>query len=451
MKTAIKPNQSTKPLLYSLSVAMTSALLMGVTALPSRADITFYDVAKGRFYTQNSDNQPPTPSFFGLDARLESDNPNDFDDVFIGGVTPSFEFFSLTPVSVGPTDAFYRSPIFTDESIFDATFPNGSSFNFDFLGGNLDGETASLILPNNLTYPAEIPFLTGGSFSALQGFDPSQSLTLTFNGFTLDPNADFNNIFFGINQTFDTEILRVFSSGALPNTATSVLIPANTLQPNTDYFFNLDYVVGSQTGLFENASGFNAGGFGDFRSTAIGDFTTGGFPVGTTPENPFLPILNDPSNPNGFSFLGVPVIGGEFFFFDPDVAVGYDYAVTGGLLFASVLIPNTLPNGDSNFILELPGFGNFPLISGTPFDLLAVNPLGFSNFRISDIDTMEMIDPTDPLAFVTGLSFTNNGTVNVTQNPIVVNIPDPVTTPEPSSLLSFGLLGLGFGIKKLKK
>ena len=64
---------------------------------------------------------------------------------------------------------------------------------------------------------------------------------------------------------------------------------------------------------------------------------------------------------------------------------------------------------------------------------------------------MEMIDPTDPLAFVTGLSFTNNGTVNVTQNPIVVNIPDPVTTPEPSSLLSFGLLGLGFGIKKLKK
>jgi len=443
MKTAIKPNQSTKPLLHSLSVAMTSALLMGVTALPSRADITFYDVAKARSYVQDSNSQPVAPSFYFLDARVLSDNPNDFDDVFIGGVTPDFEFFSLTPVSVSTTDAFYRSPLFTDESIFDATFPNGSSFNFDFLGGDLDGETASLILPDNLTYPAEIPFLTGGSFSALQGFDPSQSLTLTFNNFTSDTNATFNELFFSINtfnQLFDGELLRVFDSGSLENTTTSVVIPANTLQPNTDYVFNLDYRFTTQTGLFDNA-----GGFGNFLSSTAGDFTTGDFPVGTTPENPFLPILNDPSNPNGFSFLGVPVIGGEFFFFDPDVAVGYDYAVTGDALFASVLIPTALPNGDSNFILELPGFGNFPLISGTPFDLLAVNYLGFSNFRISDIDTMEMLDLTNPLAFVTGLNFTSSGTVNVTQNPIVVNI------PEPSSLLSFGLLGLGFGMKKLKK
>jgi hypothetical protein len=128
------------------------------------------------------------------------------------------------------------------------------------------------------------------------------------------------------------------------------------------------------------------------------------------------------------------------------VAVGYDYAVTGGPLFASVLIPGPLPNGDSNFTLELPGgVGSFPLTAGTSFNLLDYNTMGFSSFRISGIDTMEMLDPTNPLAFVTGLSFTNSGMVSVTQNPVVVNI------PEPSSLLSFGLLGLGFGMKKLKK
>ncbi|MFM6791056.1 MAG: HAF repeat/PEP-CTERM domain-containing protein, partial [Microcystis panniformis] len=143
-------------------------------------------------------------------------------------------------------------------------------------------------------------------------------------------------------------------------------------------------------------------------------------PPGTTPTNPLLPTPN-PSNPNGFTFPGV-IVGNNGFgtttpiFFDPIVSVGYDYAVTGGPLFASVLIPNALPQGDSNFILELPGFGNYSLVAGTTFNLLGVNPLGFSDFRISDIDPAEMLDPTNPTAFVTGLTFTAAGTVTVTQN-----------------------------------
>ena len=106
--------------------------------------------------------------------------------------------------------------------------------------------------------------------------------------------------------------------------------------------------------------------------TSVGD--------GTTPSNPILPTPN-PDNPNGFTFPNVTVTPGERRFFDPDVAVGYDYAVTGGSLFSSVLIPNALPQGDSNFTLELPGFGNYSLIAGTTFDLLGINPSGFSNFR----------------------------------------------------------------------
>jgi len=176
------------------------------------------------------------------------------------------------------------------------------------------------------------------------------------------------------------------------------------------------------------------------------DILIGGF----TPTNPLLPTPN-PSNPNGFTFPGV-IIGGNGFgttnpiFFDPIVAVGYDYSVTGGPLFASVLIPNALPQGDSNFILELPGFGNYTLVAGTTFNLLGVNSLGFSDFRISDIDPAEMLDPTNPTAFVTGLTFTTSGTVTVTQNPITVSV------PEPSNLLGLGLLGFGaFLTGKLNK
>ena len=176
---------------------------------------------------------------------------------------------------------------------------------------------------------------------------------------------------------------------------------------------------------------------------------------GTTPTNPLLPTPN-PSNPDGFTFPGVPVGDNGLgiinpIFFDPIVSVGYDYAVTGGPLFASVLIPNSLPQGDSNFTLELPGFGNYPLVAGTTFNLLGVNPLGFSDFRISDIDPAEMLDPTNPTAFVTGLTFTAPGTVTVTQNPIIQNT-GGVSVPEPSNLLGLGLLGFGaFLTGKLNK
>ena len=178
-------------------------------------------------------------------------------------------------------------------------------------------------------------------------------------------------------------------------------------------------------------------------------------PPGTTPTNPLLPTPN-PSNPDGFIFSGV-IVGNNGFgttnpiYFDPVVSVGYDYSVTGGPLFASVLIPNALPQGDSNFILELPGFGNYSLVAGTTFNLLGVNPLGFSDFRISDIDPAEMLDPTNPTAFVTGLTFTAAGTVTVTQNPIIQNT-GSVSVPEPSNLLGLGLLGFGaFFTGKLNK
>lgn len=172
---------------------------------------------------------------------------------------------------------------------------------------------------------------------------------------------------------------------------------------------------------------------------------------GTTPNNPLLPTP-DPSNPNGFTFPGVTVGNGGLgtttpIFFDPIVSVGYDYSVTGGPLFASVLIPNALPQGDSQFTLELPGFGNYSLLAGTTFNLLGINPLGFSNFRISGIDLAEMLDPTNPTAFVTGLTFTSAGTVTVTQNPIVQNT-DNVSVPEPSYLFGLGLFGFGAFFKR---
>ena len=161
-------------------------------------------------------------------------------------------------------------------------------------------------------------------------------------------------------------------------------------------------------------------------------------------------------NPNGpgFFFPGLNVGQGgfgttSFVFIDPDVATGYNYSVTGGPLFSEVTIPSTLPNGDKSFNLELPGFSKYTLTAGTPFNLLSINPNGFSAFKIDGIDESEALDPTNPTAFVTGLKFTTSGQVNITQIPIVTNVVPPTAVPEPLTILG-GLTALGLGAK-LKK
>jgi len=81
------------------------------------------------------------------------------------------------------------------------------------------------------------------------------------------------------------------------------------------------------------------------------------------------------------------------------------------------------------------------VVSGLGIDeLFDFSILGFdvTNFQIQGIETNALLDPNDPNAFVTGLTFTNGGIVNVTQTAITefVNVPEPGTI----LLLGGGLL-----------
>lgn len=185
-------------------------------------------------------------------------------------------------------------------------------------------------------------------------------------------------------------------------------------------------------------------------------------PPGTTPSEPVLPEPPTPGNP-AFNFANIPIGTNGFgttpalpIFFDPIIAVGYDYAITDGPNFGSVIIPDALPNGDSEFTLNLPGVGSFDLLAGTSFDLTTYSATGFSNFSITGIDTSEALDPTNPFAFVTGLSFVVPGpigtlsNVSLTQTPITLNTGGSTGVPEPSSLLGLGLLGLGLSLTRKK-
>ena len=215
---------------------------------------------------------------------------------------------------------------------------------------------------------------------------------------------------------------------------------------NTDFFV----LPGSRTGAvldLQNTSNVSAATPG-LWSFAIRN----GEVPGSTPDNPLMPVETDA----GWDFeFGVDLTTRVFI--DPDVAIGYDYVVNSGPNVQTVVLPSI---GDNLF--DIYGW------NGTDWDLLASDWLtgdvfdfglgGTDRFRVMGIETDALLDPLNPTAFVTGLTFAGTGIVNLSQNPITVFVAGPgqgpgASVPEPSILLllsaGFVLLGIGKRRKQL--
>lgn len=164
-------------------------------------------------------------------------------------------------------------------------------------------------------------------------------------------------------------------------------------------------------------------------------FNNGALP-GQTAENAFLPVVVDGTYQFEFN-----VQLNQRVFVDPLVAVGYDYEVSGGNQFTSVLLPLLAADTDGYAIYALgdmtPGGLLGAVAGGTVFHF--ATPL--SGFTVAGIDTAAMLDPANTTAFVTGLTFLNAGVVQMSQTPITTLV---AQVPEPSSdaMLLCGLAGL---------
>lgn len=131
----------------------------------------------------------------------------------------------------------------------------------------------------------------------------------------------------------------------------------------------------------------------------------------------------------------------SFIFIDPDVAVGYEYSVTEGPLLIDRLIAPTLAF-DNQY--DLFASGDFCKSYDIPLGLITGgSPFNFSEpqscFAIRGIDVAGNLDPENPLAFVTGISFDKIGTATLTQTPITEFVSGSSTSvPGPLPLMGLG-------------
>jgi hypothetical protein len=253
-------------------------VMLAVWLSPAQANILFYRLFKNISYVQTSNAQPTTPSGFFAGPDVIASDPA---DLAAAQVTYSGPLSPLSLMNAGP-GFFIFNKSYATQAAMDTEFPppGATTYQYTISGGNLGMQTASLTTPATNLFAPQIPFVT--NFSQLQGLDPTAPFTVTWPGYTPAMGINDPLLFFSITRISDNQ--SVFGIGA-PNTQTSVLLPANTLQLNTAYRFELDY---SSRIRVDNAGFGGAASTVAFDARVTGTFTTAVTPI---PEPGSLVLL----------------------------------------------------------------------------------------------------------------------------------------------------------------
>jgi hypothetical protein len=318
---------------------------------------------------------------------------------------------------------------------------NGLTLPLFFLGGGI-GDVAPGQYGRDFAYN---PAFTGSwSLSGMRGSDTATATTPAPGGVTSMPFA--NNVTIGGVGTTPTfswmlppssaDLVRIgifddeqpaaprkpiiFESGAIALATTSFTVPPGTLEAGHRYVARVE-LIETYGHVFTADAQF-------IRSRSNSFFSLVPLRAGA-PDVVYLPTVKGST----FDF-DLTVTTGKTFFLDPPVAIGYQYAIgAGNPNFASVLLPSI---GDGQF--DLIGCNGASLGSATAGVVHSFGVGGVNCFRVLGIEASAGLDPNDPTAFITGLTFTADGEFTGTM--------DPIVTPEPGTLLLLGTTMVGSGL-----
>jgi hypothetical protein len=135
----------------------------------------------------------------------------------------------------------------TNQSVFDSLFGNGN-YIFTVVAPS-SNQQVTVNLPASLSQP-NIPQVA--NYGAAQSVDASQPFTLQWNAFTGATGQGF--VYVTVGRAYASPSAQ--SSNALPATATSVQIPAGTLQAGSSYTATLGFfdIIGATNGSYTTAA-----------------------------------------------------------------------------------------------------------------------------------------------------------------------------------------------------
>ena len=161
----------------------------------------------------------------------------------------------------------------------------------------------------------------------------------------------------------------------------------------------------------------------------------------------YLPMVG--TQPNGlpsYSFHA-PVNANTPIFIDPQLAIGYTYKIgLGDPNFASVTLPTV--NGTTNYTILLSDGQHLTVLPNQTFNFTGIAGFagGVSAFEVLGISPSSALNPFDPNAFVTELTFVSAGEFTGTMDPITAAVPEPSTW----AMMLIGFAGIGFAAYRQK-
>jgi hypothetical protein len=372
---------------------------------------------------------------------------------------------SVTPNgSAGTTGTATTTNVTTGATITRNMVFDGSPAVPNFYSGLLGISPTTNVNPANLTNPWNLTFNNAGttptSATATLSLAPGAGIipfvsSVTLSGTAAAPTFSWTPPAGTAVQGYRINIyqnnLEVITNGAVTNSGqvtsrnlgpgvTSYTVTSTdfthgvALTPNTQYTIEISALEtrnGSTTNLSNNNVSSLSRVYSNFQVLNSGALPPVNLPTTTVSGNQVT---------YGFSMTVAP---GVTYNIDPAIATGYIYQIgLGNPNFASVTLPNIGNSGPYGLYLW----------NGTSFafDLnLAAGQLfnfggnGVDRFEVLGIDPNLGLDPNNPTAFITALTFTGAGNFTGTMTPVTTDVS---AVPEPSTwaMMILGFAGIGF-------